>query len=252
MVIIKRGVIALVISVLCAPTQAGAVPRFPSIIDLQGASELRLGDSTGVPRGYYDLCRASHFVCRLSSNGSGVSLTKFGKVILSTDAADLLAKTNLAVNRGMREQTDAQRHGVKDRWTVGGAAGDCEDFALTKKAKLIKAGWPSSALLWPCCSGSSNRSRDAGVAMARPPPRPWSRHYKAAERRADRAGRGRWPTPRDRPNEVAGRVGHTGNSTASPPFQLMDAADSPAAQRASLCIRGVSGAARRRLAAGPG
>jgi hypothetical protein len=32
--------------------------------------------------------------------------------------------------------------------------------------------------------------------------------------------------PATGPNEVTGRVGHTGNSTASPHFQPMDAADS--------------------------
>ena len=34
-----------------------------------------------------------------------------------------------------------------DEWRAGVKAGDCEDFALTKRRELIKAGLPSSALL---------------------------------------------------------------------------------------------------------
>ena len=33
-----------------------------------------------------------------------------------------------------------------DVWQVGVAAGDCEEFALTKRRNLIALGWPSRAL----------------------------------------------------------------------------------------------------------
>lgn len=37
----------------------------------------------------------------------------------------------------------AEAHGVDD-WQIGGTAGDCEDFALTKRAELISAGMDPS------------------------------------------------------------------------------------------------------------
>jgi predicted transglutaminase-like cysteine proteinase len=32
------------------------------------------------------------------------------------------------------------------RWTIGEAAGDCNDYAVTKRHELLARGWPSSAL----------------------------------------------------------------------------------------------------------
>jgi predicted transglutaminase-like cysteine proteinase len=34
-----------------------------------------------------------------------------------------------------------------ERWIVNPAAGDCNDYAVTKRHELIKRGWPSRALL---------------------------------------------------------------------------------------------------------
>ena len=33
-----------------------------------------------------------------------------------------------------------------DQWQVAPAAGDCEDYALTKRHMLIRSGWPASSL----------------------------------------------------------------------------------------------------------
>jgi hypothetical protein len=58
-----------------------------------------------------------------------------------------MATVNRAVNRSIRSVSDLAHYGVADRWSVAPKSGDCEDFALTKKARLLNAGWPSSALL---------------------------------------------------------------------------------------------------------
>jgi predicted transglutaminase-like cysteine proteinase len=36
--------------------------------------------------------------------------------------------------------------GDRDRWEADVAAGDCEDYALTKRRKLIALGWSARAL----------------------------------------------------------------------------------------------------------
>ena len=60
-----------------------------------------------------------------------------------------LTSVNSMVNRSIRFARDTARLGQKDVWTVleGGGAGDCEDYVLTKRRKLMQLGWPSSALL---------------------------------------------------------------------------------------------------------
>lgn len=53
-----------------------------------------------------------------------------------------LERVNRQVNRELRYQSDQEQYGVPDIWTAMPASGrgDCEDFALTKLARLIGAG----------------------------------------------------------------------------------------------------------------
>lgn len=53
-----------------------------------------------------------------------------------------LDAVNRAVNRSIAPRSD-----IGDIWRVYPSRGDCEDYALTKKAELIKKGFPSRALL---------------------------------------------------------------------------------------------------------
>lgn len=139
---------ACALSTVLSIQSAVAAPllRTPSIVDLQSARPMAFGGTTSVPRGYYDLCRGGHAVCR-QVGARGLGTDRRGVVILTDAALGQIASTNLSVNRGMRSRSDSGQHGVEDRWTVGGRVGDCEDFALTKKKQLMAAGWPSSALL---------------------------------------------------------------------------------------------------------
>ena len=53
---------------------------------------------------------------------------------------------NAAVNAEIAPQTDMDRYGVKELWSINVSAGDCEDYVLTKRARLLAAGWHSSKL----------------------------------------------------------------------------------------------------------
>lgn len=49
--------------------------------------------------------------------------------------------------RSVRRVSDEAVYGKAEYWTVAtGAAGDCEDIALAARDRLMKAGWPTSAL----------------------------------------------------------------------------------------------------------
>ena len=54
-----------------------------------------------------------------------------------------LRRVNAEVNRSIRAVSEAGR---RDRWQADVAAGDCEDFALTKRRRLIALGWPPRTL----------------------------------------------------------------------------------------------------------
>jgi predicted transglutaminase-like cysteine proteinase len=55
---------------------------------------------------------------------------------------------NLAVNRGVRPLTDAAHWGVEDRWDLAeDGYGDCEDYQLLKRKRLVDLGVPRRAML---------------------------------------------------------------------------------------------------------
>ena len=54
---------------------------------------------------------------------------------------------NRAVNRAIAPATDMEIYGQAEYWTIPTARGDCEDYALLKRKRLMARGWPASALL---------------------------------------------------------------------------------------------------------
>ncbi|UWM74318.1 transglutaminase-like cysteine peptidase [Rhizobium sp. WSM4643] len=68
-------------------------------------------------------------------------------VVALTDTQMLQLKdVNSAVNRTMVGRNDPRNELNGDVWKVNVRSGDCEDFALTKRSRLIAMGWSSRAL----------------------------------------------------------------------------------------------------------
>ena len=66
-----------------------------------------------------------------------------GETYESRFSAELFArieKINRGVNGKVAPKADIDHYGVVEKWTVPGAAGDCEDYALLKMLELIYAG----------------------------------------------------------------------------------------------------------------
>lgn len=93
---------------------------------------LREGNNTLAPFAFIRYCVSNPNACRPSGTGS---------VDWSNDTKSLVVAVNQRVNRSIRPVNDKQ-----DEWRSGVKAGDCEDFALTKRESLLKAGIPASAL----------------------------------------------------------------------------------------------------------
>ncbi len=59
-----------------------------------------------------------------------------------------LLQVNAQVNRAIEPITDMDHWGVAERWNYPtDGKGDCEDYVLEKRKRLIDAGWPRQALL---------------------------------------------------------------------------------------------------------
>lgn len=66
------------------------------------------------------------------------------------DLWGVVSRVNTAVNRAIRSQSDVQAFGGNDVWQTAAngpvTAGDCEDFVVEKRRRLLAAGVPSAAM----------------------------------------------------------------------------------------------------------
>jgi predicted transglutaminase-like cysteine proteinase len=143
--------LALLAGVLLLSASGDAMANTPADRSLSGdtvlgaAQSIGFGASAAVPVGYYQLCKKQNSVC-IPTQGKNAH-TASGAVVLTPALSKQLLSVNAEVNGSIRPETDMQQFGVADRWSVSPRRGDCEDYALTKKARLLGKGWPSSALL---------------------------------------------------------------------------------------------------------
>lgn len=98
---------------------------------------LKTGKETSKPYGHVDYCARSVSDCR--------SRTVSSK--LPAASLSLLKRVNVSVNKAIKPQADQQAFGRKEYWTARTLKGDCEDYALAKRAKLLRQGFKSSQLL---------------------------------------------------------------------------------------------------------
>ncbi|WP_394688772.1 transglutaminase-like cysteine peptidase [Hoeflea sp.] len=98
---------------------------------------LKTGKETSRPYGHVDYCTRNASDCR-----SRKAASKLPAVSLT-----VLKRVNVAVNKAIKPQADQQAFGRKEYWTARTRKGDCEDYALAKRAKLLRQGFKSSQLL---------------------------------------------------------------------------------------------------------
>lgn len=83
------------------------------------------------------------FTIFCTNNAAHCAPDKVGQVAMSDQLIAALVKVNASVNNSMRYRAE---RGPFDVWKIGGSTGDCEDYVLTKRAKLIQMGVPAGAL----------------------------------------------------------------------------------------------------------
>jgi predicted transglutaminase-like cysteine proteinase len=93
------------------------------------------------PIGYVTFCQIHKVDCR--PKGPFVDRIQLTPAKLSE-----LKRVNDQVNTAVVPVTDLEHYGKVDWWTYpADGKGDCEDYALEKRRRLIALGWPESTLL---------------------------------------------------------------------------------------------------------
>jgi len=96
--------------------------------------------ATRAPLGWMQFCDDNAWECASADRNEVVQLTSAKK--------QELARINNQVNKDITPITDAEHFGVTEKWSYpDDGRGDCEDYALLKRHKLMERGWPASALL---------------------------------------------------------------------------------------------------------
>lgn len=126
-----KGIVAA-FAVICAATPALAIDA------TRPGTLLPLRAAVSAPGGAVELCGTYPWAC-----AAGTSKAAFGAAQM-----EMVVKINRAANMAIRPVTDLVQYRVAEKWAMPTArGGDCEDFALYKKAKLIEAGVSPDRLL---------------------------------------------------------------------------------------------------------
>jgi predicted transglutaminase-like cysteine proteinase len=99
------------------------------------------GQDTSSPIGWVEFCEDNPSDCK-------VSALKAATIVLDEKNWREILKINATVNREVDPVTDMEHHGVVERWSYPtDGKGDCEDYVLEKRRRLMRAGFPRQSLL---------------------------------------------------------------------------------------------------------
>lgn len=100
-----------------------------------------VGPETSVPYGWVDFCSRYAGECQDDDRAPQ-------PIRLTAAAMKTIQEINVAVNHEIAAVSDLAHWGVVDQWDIPtDGRGDCEDFALLKRKRLMQAGFPRQALL---------------------------------------------------------------------------------------------------------
>ncbi|MBB3018788.1 putative transglutaminase-like cysteine proteinase [Microvirga lupini] len=87
------------------------------------------------------------YFCRHRPEECAVDPSEPSTIALTPQAWRTLARVNHQVNAMIRPMTDEEHWGGPDRWDFAeDGYGDCEDYQLVKRQRLVSAGFPRRAL----------------------------------------------------------------------------------------------------------
>ena len=124
--------------------KAGLIATFFFGLAAQSAlalpANMTTAGSTNPPVGHYEFCRSLPQECR-ANPGSAAPLE------LTRDGWKKILEVNYDVNEAITPLTDKEIYGVEEHWAYPTTTGDCEDYVLLKRKRLMQAGFSPSDLL---------------------------------------------------------------------------------------------------------
>lgn len=124
------------------PGPAPAVLRQPN-----SASAQEAGSAFALGAGRAEPTPAGLVFCQRMPTECTVDLSEPAEIPLTPEVLALLRDISQEVNAAIMPMTDREHWGVGDRWDFAeDGYGDCEDFQLVKRKRLIEKGLPRRAL----------------------------------------------------------------------------------------------------------
>lgn len=138
----KYGSVAIYLAVgLFAAVMPAAAQQVAVVSPATRAPEfMRVYGSSQPPYGFVAFCERMPQECVVTSQDDA-------RYQATPQALSELDEVNRAVNHEIEPATDLEVYGVVEYWTLPKTRGDCEDYQLLKRHRLIARGWPSSSLL---------------------------------------------------------------------------------------------------------
>jgi len=138
----KYGSVAIYLAVgLFAAAMPAAAQQVAVVSPATRAPEfMRVYGSSQPPYGFVAFCERMPQECVVTSQDDA-------RYQATPQALSELDEVNRTVNHEIEPATDLEVYGVVEYWTLPKTRGDCEDYQLLKRHRLIARGWPSSSLL---------------------------------------------------------------------------------------------------------
>ena len=111
--------------------------RFPQ--DSSARSPIVEGSPTLAPFQHVRFCLRYPSDCKSDP-------TENQRIDLNTENFELLKRVNHSVNATIAPSPKSYGADLEDGWTIAPAAGDCNDYAVTKRHELLQSGLPAKAL----------------------------------------------------------------------------------------------------------
>ncbi|WP_274427062.1 transglutaminase-like cysteine peptidase [Chelativorans sp. YIM 93263] len=105
-----------------------------------GTDFMATGGITSQPVGHYEFCQRHPEECSRTT-------WRVSPVNLTPALWETIVEVNNAVNRSVMPRTDMELWGIEEYWSYPDIYGDCEDYVLEKRRRLMEAGIPGSNLL---------------------------------------------------------------------------------------------------------
>ena len=133
-------VLAAIAAAAGVPTAVVADPASLPRAQERTSPYMRVFGVTQAPYGFVQFCSRMPDECQQGP----MEEQRFSATPARLSELDTINRT---VNREIAPATDMEIYGQAEYWTIPTNRGDCEDYALLKRQRLMARGWPASALL---------------------------------------------------------------------------------------------------------